>query len=159
MKNKIITISFIVILFGIFGANLIIKDTEISISERRKLAKFPEINSEDLLNGKWTKDFEKNDIVVIDYDGKIIIRRIIGVYGDQIDIDNSKGILLINDDNEDNQDIKGITVSDPLGIKFPLYVSENHYFVLCDDRSNTADSRKIGCINKSSIIGKVIISI
>ena len=58
MKNKIITISFIVILFGIFGANLIIKDTEISISERRKLAKFPEINSEDLLNGKWTKDFE-----------------------------------------------------------------------------------------------------
>lgn len=58
MKNKIITISFIVILFGIFGANLIIKDTDISILERRKLAKFPEINSEDLLNGKWTKDFE-----------------------------------------------------------------------------------------------------
>lgn len=116
-------------------------------------------NGNIIIYEKWTKDFEKNDIVVIDYDGKIIIRRIIGVYGDQIDIDNSKGILLINDDNEDNQDIKGITVSDPLGIKFPLYVSENHYFVLCDDRSNTADSRKIGCINKSSIIGKVIISI
>lgn len=58
MKNKIITISFIICLFGIFFTNLIVKDTDISISERRKLAKFPEINSEDLLNGKWTKDFE-----------------------------------------------------------------------------------------------------
>lgn len=59
MKNKIITFSFIIILFGIFFTNLIVKDADISISERRKLAKFPEINSEDLLNGKWTKDFEK----------------------------------------------------------------------------------------------------
>ena len=58
MKNKIITISFIICLFGIFFTNLIVKDTDISISERRKLAKFPEINSEDLLNGKWTEDFE-----------------------------------------------------------------------------------------------------
>ena len=59
MKNKIITFSFIIILFGMFFTNLIVKDADISISERRKLAKFPEINSEDLLNGKWTKDFEK----------------------------------------------------------------------------------------------------
>lgn len=58
MKNKIITISFVVVLFGIFFANLIVKDTDISISERRKLAKFPQFNVEELLNGKWTKDFE-----------------------------------------------------------------------------------------------------
>ncbi|MBR3613840.1 MAG: hypothetical protein IKL55_01510 [Clostridia bacterium] len=58
MKNKIITISFIICLFGIFFTNLIVKDTDISISERRKLAKFPEINSEDLINGKWTEEFE-----------------------------------------------------------------------------------------------------
>ena len=58
MKNKIITISFIFSLFGIFFTNLIVKDTNISFSERRKLAKFPEFKLENLLNGKWCKDFE-----------------------------------------------------------------------------------------------------
>lgn len=58
MKNKIITISFIVILFGMFFTNLIVKDTDISTSERRKLAKFPEFNIENVLNGKWTEEFE-----------------------------------------------------------------------------------------------------
>ena len=52
MKNKIITISFIISLFGMFFTNLIVKDIDISISERRKLAKFPEIKTEDLINGK-----------------------------------------------------------------------------------------------------------
>ena len=37
MKNKIITISFIVVLFGLFFTNLIVKDIDVSISERRKL--------------------------------------------------------------------------------------------------------------------------
>ncbi len=58
MKNKIITISFIIILIGIFFVNLIAKDNEISILERRKLAQFPEFNVEDLLNGKWIEKFE-----------------------------------------------------------------------------------------------------
>ncbi len=58
MKNKIITISFIIILFGMFFINLIVKDTDISITERRKLAKFPEVSIDNILNGKWTKEFE-----------------------------------------------------------------------------------------------------
>ena len=74
MKNRIITISFIICLFGIFFTNLIVKDTDISISERRKLAKFPEINSEDLLNGKWTKDFE--DYTQDQFVGRDFFRRI-----------------------------------------------------------------------------------
>lgn len=62
MKNKIITISFIIILFGIFFVNLIIKDTDISILERRRLAQFPEISFENLLNGKWTEKFEEYSV-------------------------------------------------------------------------------------------------
>ena len=51
MKNKIITILFIAIIFGIGIISVILKDTEISTFERRKLASFPEISedfSEDL---------------------------------------------------------------------------------------------------------------
>ena len=58
MKNKIITISFIVILISVFFINLIKTDEEISILERRKLATFPKFSIESLLNGKWIDEFE-----------------------------------------------------------------------------------------------------
>ena len=58
MKNKIITIGFIIILIGIFCINLIKKDEEISILERRKLASFPKMSIENMINGKWGDEFE-----------------------------------------------------------------------------------------------------
>ena len=58
MKNKIITISFIAIIIGIFCINLIKKDEEISILERRKLASFPKMSIENIINGKWVDEFE-----------------------------------------------------------------------------------------------------
>ena len=57
-KNIIITFSFIIILFGVFFINLIAKDEDISILERRKLAQFPEFTTEKLLSGKWIDEFE-----------------------------------------------------------------------------------------------------
>ena len=61
-KNIIITISFVIILIGIFLANLIVEDQAISSSERRKLAQFPEISVGQVLNGevfdKWEKYVE-----------------------------------------------------------------------------------------------------
>ena len=59
MKNKIITICFIIIIVGMFFINLIVKDNEISVLERRKLAQFPEITFENIINGKWIDNFEK----------------------------------------------------------------------------------------------------
>lgn len=45
LKDIVVSILFIVIIIGVFIANLVLKDNDISISERRKLAKFPTINS------------------------------------------------------------------------------------------------------------------
>lgn len=73
-KNIIITISFIIILFGMFFANLIVKDIDISISERRRLAGFPEFTFENLLNGKWIEDFE--DYTVDQFAGRDIFKNI-----------------------------------------------------------------------------------
>ena len=58
MKDKIITIAFIIIICGMFLVNLFVKDTEISTLERRKLAQFPEITLERIVNRKWIDDFE-----------------------------------------------------------------------------------------------------
>ena len=57
-KNKIIVIGFVTILFLFFIINLIKKDEQISIAERRKLAQFPKITFQTLSSGKFSEDFE-----------------------------------------------------------------------------------------------------
>ena len=58
IKDVVVTILFLVIIFGVFIAGIIIKDKDVSIAERRKLNKFPNI-SESLLSGNITDDMEK----------------------------------------------------------------------------------------------------
>ena len=59
IKNIIISIGFVTILILILLLNIIKKDTEISISERRKLAKFPKITIEGIINKTVTNNLEK----------------------------------------------------------------------------------------------------
>lgn len=59
IKNIIITVVFIIILIVILLINLLVKDKDVSISERRKLAQFPEISIQNLLSGKTNDEFEK----------------------------------------------------------------------------------------------------
>ena len=58
-KNIIITIGFVVIIIAIFLINLISKDEQISITERRKLAQFPEITIKKILNGDFMDKLEE----------------------------------------------------------------------------------------------------
>ena len=59
MKNIIITISFVLAIFlGLF-TNVIAKDKQISSTERRTLAQFPDISVEKILNGDVTSKWEK----------------------------------------------------------------------------------------------------
>lgn len=58
MKDIIITIGFIMILMIVFLVNIISKDKEISTTERRKLAQFPEITYKKIANGDAMKNWE-----------------------------------------------------------------------------------------------------
>jgi len=58
-KNNVITYGFVLILIGMLSMNIIVKDKEISISERRKLADFPELTVERILNGTVGEEIEK----------------------------------------------------------------------------------------------------
>lgn len=57
-KNIIVTIGFVFILMLVFLINIVTKDKEISTTERRKLASFPEVSISKLLKGETTGKFE-----------------------------------------------------------------------------------------------------
>ena len=61
-KNIIITVGFITILIVVFLLNIISKDKTISITERRKLAQFPEITLTKIANGDVMKKLEEYTI-------------------------------------------------------------------------------------------------
>lgn len=57
-KNKIISISFIIMLLGFMFSNIFSKDKEISYEERRKLSQLPKFTVEELIEGEYFKDME-----------------------------------------------------------------------------------------------------
>ena len=57
IKDVVVTVLFLVIIFGVFITSTIVKDKDVSTAERRKLNQFPNI-SESLMNGNLTDDME-----------------------------------------------------------------------------------------------------
>jgi len=57
-KNVVVTITFLLFLILVFLANILKKDTDISLTERRELAKFPNITTKTIFNGNASKKLE-----------------------------------------------------------------------------------------------------
>ena len=74
IKNYIISIGFATILIVTLIANIIIEDKKISNTERRKLAQFPEITTQKILNGDVTEKWE--DYVIDQFVGRDVFRSI-----------------------------------------------------------------------------------
>lgn len=116
---------------------------------------FPGYSDKDIvLVTKLTCDYERFDVVVIDTDFGYIIKRIIGLPGETVQI--KKGyvyiddFLLIDDFVVDSMSYAGIAAD-------PVVLYENDYFVLGDNREVSKDSRseRIGIIDRSQIVGVV----
>ncbi len=58
VKNIVISILFIAIIFSVCIINIVLKDKDISISERRTLKQFPKLNATNILNGNFNDELE-----------------------------------------------------------------------------------------------------
>ena len=105
-------------------------------------------------------DIKRGDIISLDYeDTKYLIKRVIGLPGDTIEIKDN--ILYINGEvYEENYLDKGLEYPDfslsDLGYDT---IPEDMYLVLGDNRENSLDSREIGLISKDSVNGKIVLRI
>lgn len=58
-KNIVVVIGFVAIIFILLIANIVKKDEEISLDERRKLSQFPTITFESVIKGEVSEKFEE----------------------------------------------------------------------------------------------------
>ncbi|NLV89143.1 MAG: signal peptidase I [Tissierellia bacterium] len=83
---------------------------------------------------------------------KYIVKRVIGLPGDTIDIKD--GYVYLNGNRLEENYVKGQTF-ERLGLSYPITIPENKVFVLGDNREVSLDSRDLGLISYDQIKGKV----
>ena len=101
---------------------------------------------------------ERGDIIVFDTEnyGKTLIKRVIAVEGDTIDIDFEAGAVTLNGEVLDEPYIKELTYErENAEIEYPLTVPEGCVFAMGDNRNHSTDSRQVGCVPVSGIKGVV----
>jgi len=108
-------------------------------------------------------DYERGDIVVLRkeaYREEPIVKRVIAVGGDTVDIDFTAGIVYVNGQALDEPYVNELTY-DREDFEGPVEVPEGSIFVMGDNRNNSTDSRKaaISCVDTRCVLGKAVFRI
>ena len=106
-----------------------------------------------------TVNFDRGELCGFSWNNKLLIKRVIGIPGDWIEIDTD-GTVYLNGEKLDEPYAQQLAVGE-CDLEFPFQVPQEQYFVLGDMRESSIDSRNtlIGCVEKEQIVGKVFFRI
>ena len=143
----IFIIGFIlIILFAIF----------FSTGEVNGTSMLPNFNNGDYILIRDTKNVAHGDVIVVWSETlhEYLCKRVIGVAGDNLKVDNGKVIInenVLYEDYVNEERWNGINVD--------TTIPEDSVFVMGDNRNHSTDSREIGSIQKDNIVGVVFFDV
>ena len=132
-------------------------------------------DGEHVLISNWDRNFSVGDIVVLKKDNYNIIKRIVAVSGDKIAfLRNADGTVDLYR-NDFTNPVKEAFLKEPmintlkfystpiatnadelLSEAYMITVGQGQIFVMGDNRNNSDDSRKNGCMEISAVKGKMV---
>ena len=115
----------------------------------------PTLSNGDIVLLMKTTRFERGDLCAFTWNNKLLVKRVVGLPGDWIEIDTD-GTVYLNGDKLDEPYVQQTALGE-CDLEFPFQVPQEQYFVIGDMRESSIDSRNslIGCIPKDQIVGKV----
>ena len=100
--------------------------------------------------------YQRGDIIAFYYNNKILVKRVIGMPGEWVDMDESGNVTIDGEPLEEPYlTEKALGECD---IELPYQVPEGRYFVMGDHRSVSSDSRssQVGCVSEEQIVGNLL---
>ena len=115
----------------------------------------PTLSNGDIVLLMKTTRFERGDLCAFTWNNKLLVKRVIGLPGDWIEMDTD-GNIYLNGEKLDEPYVQQKDFGE-CDLEFPFQVPQEQYFVVGDMRESSIDSRNtlIGCIPKDQIVGKV----
>lgn len=138
---------YLIIIFVIIILCITILSFTFSIKRVNGNSMYPSIkdNQVVLINNSVSK-LDRGDIIVFYYDGMMLVKRIIAINGDIVEVANGK--LCVNGEElfETNENISE-----------KIYIKENKYFTVGDNYDESYDSRDFGTVDLADIVGVVVL--
>lgn len=153
LKSSIFVL-IIVLAVAVIVASLLMPVIEITDSSMKPL-----LNDNDIALTFKTNKIKNGDVIAFYHGNKILVKRVIGVSGDWINIDQD-GYVYVNGNKLEESYVKEF-IKGETDEEFPIQVGEKSVYVLSDERDILTDSRneEIGQIKSDDVIGKVVIRI
>ena len=115
----------------------------------------PTLSNGDIVLLTKTTRFDHGDLCGFTWNNKLLIKRVIGLPGDWIEMDTD-GNIYLNGEKLEEPYVQQKDFGE-CDLEFPFQVPQEQYFVVGDMRESSVDSRNslIGCVPKDQIVGKV----
>lgn len=115
----------------------------------------PTLKNDEIVILHKTKSPERGDVIGFYYQGKILLKRVIALPEETVNIDEN-GRVYVNGKLLEESYVSKFDLGD-CDIEFPYQVPAEEFFVLSDKRANSVDSRSaaIGAVSRDEIIGEV----
>ena len=114
------------------------------------------LQDKDIVVAMNSSDYTTGDVIAFYYNNNILVKRVIAVTGDWVDIDED-GNVFVNGEMLEEPYISEKAFGD-CNITLPYQVPDEKVFVMGDHRATSIDSRNtaVGCIGSELVVGRIL---